>query len=83
MSYQVYASDTDPPPDSQSVGETITHAPPAPAGLVHAVHAGHEQTMCGLPIDGLYLFPMHVWDTIGPDGGACPRCTAAIAAKDS
>ena len=52
MSYQVYASDTDPPPDSRSVGETITHVPPAPAGIVHAVHAGHEQTMCGLPIDG-------------------------------
>jgi hypothetical protein len=83
MSYQVYASDTDPPPHSRSVGEAITHAPPAPAGIVHAVHAGSDRTMCGLPIDGLYLFPMHVWETFDADEGACPTCTAAIAAKDS
>jgi hypothetical protein len=83
MSYQVYASDTDPPPHSRGVGETITHAPATPTGVVHAVHAGHEQTMCGLPIDGLYLFPMHLWETFDAAAGACPRCTAAIAAKDS
>jgi hypothetical protein len=83
MSYQVYASDTDPPPHSRGVGETITHAPPTPVGVVHAVHAGDEQTMCALPIDGLYLFPMHVWVSFDAAGGACPRCTAAIAAKDS
>jgi hypothetical protein len=83
MSYQVYASDTDPPPHSRSVGETITHPPPQPAGVVHAVRAGHERTMCGLPVDGLYLFPMHVWESFDVDGGACPACTAAIAAEDS
>jgi hypothetical protein len=83
MSYQVYATDTDPPPESRSVGETFTHGPPQPAGVVHAVDAGSELTMCGLPIDGLYLFPMHVWDTFDAGEGACPACTAAIAAKDS
>jgi hypothetical protein len=82
MSYQVYASDTDPPPHTRNVGEAITHAPPHPAGTVHAAHAGTERTMCGLPIDGLYLFPMHVWETFGPEQGACAACTAAVAAKD-
>ena len=82
MSYQVYASDTDPPPHSRSVGEAVTHAPPQPTGVVHAVHAGSERTMCGLLIDGLYLFPMHVWETFDAGEGACPACIAAISAKD-
>ena len=83
MSYQVYASDTDPPPHSRSAGETVIHAPPQPTGVVHAVHAGSDLTMCGLPIDGLYLFPMHVWDTFSAADGACPACTTAIAAHDA
>ena len=83
MSYQVYASDTDPPPHSCSVGETVIHAPPQPTGVVHAVHAGSDLAMCGLPIDGLYLFPMHVWDTFSAAEGACPTCTTAIAAHDA
>jgi hypothetical protein len=83
MSYQVYASDTDPPPHSRGVGETVTHAPPHPKGVVHAVHAGSDRTMCGLATEGLYLFPMHVWEAFGAEDGACPACTAAVAAKDS
>jgi hypothetical protein len=82
MSYQVYATDTDPPPHSRSLGETITHAPPTPKGVIHAAAAGGERTMCGLPIDGLYLFPMHVWDSFSVADGACAQCTAAIASDE-
>jgi hypothetical protein len=82
MSYQVYATDTDPPPHSRTVGEAITHAPPAPKGVVHAVHAGSERTACGLAIDGLYLFPMHLWESFTIATGACEACTAAIAASE-
>jgi hypothetical protein len=81
MSYQVYATDTDAPPHSRGIGESITHVP-RPRGVVHAVHAGSEHTMCGLSIEGLYVFPMHVWESFGIADGACEQCSAAIAADE-
>jgi hypothetical protein len=79
MSYQVYATGTDASPHSRGIGESITHVP-RPRGVVHAVHAGRERTMCGLPIEDLYVFPMLVWESFSVAEGACEQCVAAIAA---
>lgn len=75
--YQVYARAAMPEPESPSVLERLE--PPQPAGEVHAVHAGHDHTMCGLPTDGMLAFPMHVWESFTPDDGACPACAEAVA----
>ncbi len=38
--------------------------------------------MCGLATEGMYAFPMHVWESFADADGACPGCTATIAAHD-
>ena len=77
--YQVYARDAQAEPESPGLLERIE--PPQPAGEVHAVKAGSESTMCGVSVDGMYAFPMHVWESFTPEGGACPQCVAAIAVR--
>jgi len=77
--YQVYAREAQPEPESPGLLERIE--PPQPAGEVHAVGAGSDVTMCGLSTAGMYAFPMHVWESFTAADGACPACTAAIAAR--
>ncbi len=80
--YQVYAREAVPEPESPGLLERIE--PPQPAGDVHAVPAGSESTMCGLPTEGMLAFPMHVWESFADDRAdarACPQCVAAIAAR--
>ena len=74
--YQVYASNSQPEPESPSVLERLE--PHQPAGEVHAVRAGSDRTMCGLSIDGMYAFPMHVWESFTVEDGACPACSTAV-----
>jgi hypothetical protein len=78
--YQVYARASQPEPEAPSVLERLE--PHQPAGEVHAVLAGHDQTMCGLSTDSMYAFPMHVWESFTVESGACPACRAAVDQAD-
>jgi hypothetical protein len=80
VSYQVFATAEHRPESAHLAKLAEELLPLQPAGEVHAVEPGHSTTVCGVPTDGLFAFPMHVWETITIDDGACPRCTAAIAA---
>ena len=83
MRYSV-AADASTLLESQAVSEGPEHSGMVPAGELHAVDEGADETMCERPVAGRISFATLDFERLSGamTGSRCPRCVAAVAAAE-